>query len=188
MMSNTFLIGCTHFGHENFYTKFKDEAGNPARPQWKSAEEADEAMIALWNATVKPNDKVYHLGDVAVPRKALQIMSRLNGRKILIKGNHDIFKLADYAAHFSDIRAIHKLDKFYLTHVPLHPESVPDWCDCNVHAHTHRYRVLDAAGVLDTRYFSVSVEHIEYAPIEFGMLRHRISTEKASGWQFCAAT
>ena len=58
--------------------------------------EMDEEMIKRWNETVRPNDKVYHLGDVVINRKALTTLSRLNGDKVLIRGNHDIFKLEEY--------------------------------------------------------------------------------------------
>ena len=51
----------------------------------------NEALILNWNAKVKPNDSVFHLGDVGIgAAKALrEILDRLNGRIYLIKGNHD---------------------------------------------------------------------------------------------------
>ena len=39
--------------------------------------------------TVRPTDKVYHLGDVAINRNGLKALERLNGKKVLIKGNHE---------------------------------------------------------------------------------------------------
>jgi calcineurin-like phosphoesterase family protein len=39
-----------------------------------SAEEADEEMISRWNATVRPHDKVYVLGDIAIPMSGLQAL------------------------------------------------------------------------------------------------------------------
>ncbi|NBU74861.1 MAG: hypothetical protein EBS30_06540, partial [Planctomycetes bacterium] len=55
--------------------------------------------IKNWNDRVGPNDKVYHLGDVVINRKALGIMRRLNGDKVLIRGNHDIFRDDEYREH-----------------------------------------------------------------------------------------
>jgi calcineurin-like phosphoesterase family protein len=52
----------------------------------------DETMIERHNAKVKPNDVVYMLGDVVINRKSLHHVSRLNGKKRLVRGNHDIFK------------------------------------------------------------------------------------------------
>ena len=62
----------------------------PGRP-FASVEEMDEAMIRLWNETVTDEDTVYVVGDVGynggyVPGDAL---GRLQGRKHLIRGNHD---------------------------------------------------------------------------------------------------
>ncbi len=45
----------------------------------------------MWNEAVRPDDTVYHLGDVALGTltESLPYVGRLNGHKILIPGNHD---------------------------------------------------------------------------------------------------
>ena len=49
-----------------------------------------ETIIARYNEAVGVNDLVYHLGDVAMNEKHVaSFLARLNGRKILIPGNHD---------------------------------------------------------------------------------------------------
>jgi len=83
----------------------------------------DEDMIEKWNNVVGPKDKVYHLGDVVINRKAIPTLARLNGDKVLIKGNHDIFKLSDYTPYFRDIRGYHVMNNYILSHVPVHPDS-----------------------------------------------------------------
>ena len=92
---NRFVISDTHFGHTNSWEKFKLPDGSPLRP-FTSNEEMDETMIERWNAKVKPNDVVYHLGDVVINRKHLHLVKRLNGKKRLVRGNHDIFKDREY--------------------------------------------------------------------------------------------
>ena len=62
MSYNIFIISDTHFSHENMYQFFNYD-GTKMRP-WNRAEDADDFMIEKWNSMVKPNDKVYHLGDV----------------------------------------------------------------------------------------------------------------------------
>ena len=63
-----------HFGHENII-RFCN------RP-WKTAEEMDEAMIALWNERVRNNDTVFILGDLCFRAKdAENILFRLKGKK-----------------------------------------------------------------------------------------------------------
>lgn len=52
----------------------------------------DKEMIRRWNERVGPSDKVFHLGDFSMgcPKERIpRILDRLNGYKILIRGNHD---------------------------------------------------------------------------------------------------
>ena len=71
-----------------------------------------EHMIQEWNKRVKPNEKVYVLGDFAFANYTManKILSRLQGHKILVSGNHD------YAAHkmllagFQEVHENHYID------------------------------------------------------------------------------
>ena len=163
----TFLIGDTHFGHSNILT-FKKQDGSPLRV-FDNIYEHDEYLIYKWNLVVKPEDKVYHLGDVGFRNFTTlnQILSRLNGSKILIKGNHDNMKLSQYAQHFKDIRGSHTLDKFILTHIPIHPDSLSRWVG-NIHGHMH------SNSLPDSRYINVSVEQLnDYTPIDFEEIKRK---------------
>jgi calcineurin-like phosphoesterase family protein len=164
-MRNIFLVSDTHFSHKGM-TVFLREDGSKLRP-WDSIEEMDEALIENWNKVVGHNDKVYHLGDVVINKRALVLLNRLNGTKILIKGNHDIFKLKDYTPYFKDIRAYHVLDKMIFSHIPIHPAGIERF-RCNVHGHLHD-RVVG-----DSNYVSVCVERINYTPIELGEILDRL--------------
>ena len=179
-MSNVFLIGCTHFGHENMY-KFLNKDGTRVRHQFADAKEGDEAMVERWNNTVSKGDKVYVLGDVAFHKRHLATIGRLNGSKILVKGNHDNLQLAEYAKYFRDVRAYHRLvDDLVLSHVPVHPQSL--WSErnnkywINIHAHLHSGAVMNFldASLPDYRYFSVCVERINYTPISLEEIRVRV--------------
>ena len=159
----TFLISDTHFGHANILT-FKNADGTPVR-DFSSLEEMNETMVDRWNKVVSPEDKVYHLGDVLFTKKWLDaVMPRLNGTKVLIKGNHDNLKLSQYQQHFKDVRAVWVLDKLVLSHIPIHPESLSRW-KANVHGHLH------SNSLADSRYFNVSVEKINYTPVDFEYIR-----------------
>jgi calcineurin-like phosphoesterase family protein len=70
-----------HFGHENII-RLCD------RP-FADAEEMDAALVEEWNRCVRPGDTVWVLGDVALSTKKLGPVGLLNGRKILVAGNHD---------------------------------------------------------------------------------------------------
>lgn len=165
MAGATFLVSDTHFGHAGV-CKFLCEDGETKIRPWTDPDEMNEDMVRMWNETVRPTDTVYHLGDVVINRRYLPILDRLNGDKVLIKGNHDIFKLEDYTKYFRDIRGSHKMGEYILSHIPLHPESLARWCGGNFHGHLHTNRVM-VDDKIDPRYFNVSVEQIEFKPILF---------------------
>jgi len=76
-----------HFHHRAIL----DERMAVRRP-FASIEEHDETLIANWNAAVRPEDTVWHLGDFCYrcpEERAQAIFRRLNGRKFLVRGNHD---------------------------------------------------------------------------------------------------
>jgi calcineurin-like phosphoesterase family protein len=164
-MANIFLISDTHFGHAGM-CQFLLEDGSKARP-WDHPDEMDAYMIENWNKKVKPHDKVYHLGDVAIKKSCIPTMKKLNGEKVLIKGNHDIFKIHDYLPFFKDIRASHKLDKFILSHIPIHPISFKGWPQCNFHGHLHTKKIMLDDNNIHPQYLNVCVECIDYTPISF---------------------
>lgn len=172
-MANIFIVSDTHFGHVGVTQFLRKDGVTKLRP-WSTIEEMDEALVENWNSVVRPCDKVYHLGDVVINRRALSTLYRLNGDKVLIKGNHDIFKLTDYTEHFRDIRAYHIMDKLIFSHIPVHPESQGRFRG-NVHGHLHDKRVMLTnkynQEVIDQFYFNASVESINYTPIAFEEIR-----------------
>ena len=184
---NRFVISDTHFGHTNSWEKFKLEDGSPLRP-FTSTEEMDETMIERWNAKVKSTDTVYHLGDVVINKKYLHLVERLNGRKILIRGNHDIFGDEQYyLAGFEQIHGVRVfVDKFILSHIPLHPDCVTERFKVNVHGHLHANEIMRTrtnmvhgymTGLVtepDPCYLCVSVEHTNYEPLHFDEVQARI--------------
>lgn len=164
-MSNIFLVSDHHFHHENILT-FKRSDGTPLR-EFKSVSHMNEHIVNCHNSVVGPKDKVYFLGDVTMSKTAasLEILARMNGEKVLIKGNHDLCTTNQYLRYFKDIRACHQLDKLILTHIPIHIDSLARW-RANVHGHLHYQRVMQSFGTVpDKRYFNVSVECINYTPI-----------------------
>jgi calcineurin-like phosphoesterase family protein len=186
-MPSVFLVSDTHFGHAGVCRFTHENTGVKIRP-WTDPDEMDEAMVKLWNERVKPTDKIYHLGDVVINRKALKIMSRLNGDKVLIRGNHDIFKDEDYRQYFRELRAYHVMNGMILSHIPVHADSLGRF-GVNIHGHLHTRRVKKARGVdartgevlysdePDVRYHCVCVEQTDFAPILFEDVIRRIEAE-----------
>jgi calcineurin-like phosphoesterase family protein len=186
-MPNIFLTSDTHFGHMGVCRFTRNDGVTKLRP-WDTADEMDEALIKNWNDRVKPNDKVYHLGDVVINRRALPTLARLNGDKVLIRGNHDIFRDDEYREYFRELRAYHVLSGMILSHIPLHPDSLGRF-GVNVHGHTHANRVKRMRGfdvktgtILysdedDVRYHCVCVEQTDFAPISLEEVKERIVAE-----------
>jgi calcineurin-like phosphoesterase family protein len=155
--------------------------GSKLRP-WDNIEEMDEALVENWNRVVRPKDKVLHLGDVVINRRALPICWRLNGTKILVKGNHDVFRLEEYTPYFKDILGAKQFDSYILTHIPVHPSQMGRFKG-NIHGHLHSERVRQEVTDCswygkhmkdDLRYTCVSVEQIDYTPVAWDELKKRI--------------
>ena len=180
-MPGVFLVSDTHFGHAGVCRFVRNDGVTKLRP-WDTAEEMDEFMVKAWNERVRPNDKVYHLGDVVINRKALGIMRRLNGDKVLIRGNHDIFRDDEYREHFRELRAYHVMNGMILSHIPIHSESLGRF-GVNIHGHTHANRVMlpgfngKITDIVDVRYHCVCVEQTDFAPILFEDVIKRIEAE-----------
>ena len=186
-MPSVFLVSDTHFGHSGVCRFTRNDGVTKLRP-FSDPDEMDEFMIAAWNERVKPNDKVYHLGDVVINRRCLSTLARLNGDKVLIRGNHDIFRDDEYRVYFRELRAYHVMDGMILSHIPLHEASMGRF-GTNIHGHTHANRVMKAHGVnvktgevlysdeIDVRYHCVCVEQTDFAPILFEDVIKRIEAE-----------
>jgi len=186
-MPSVFLTSDTHFGHAGVCRFTDSVTGEKIRP-WTDPNEMDEEMVKRWNETVKPTDKVYHLGDVVINRRALNILHRLNGDKVLIRGNHDIFRDDEYRQYFRELRAYHVLNGMILSHIPVHEASLGRF-GVNIHGHLHTSRVKKARGIdaktgatlysteNDVRYHCVCVEQTDFRPILFEDVIKRIKDE-----------
>jgi len=176
MSHNKFFISDTHFGHANILTFKNSNSGSPMRV-FKDVEEMDEHMVTQWNSVVRPCDRVYHLGDVVMNRKFLPIVERLNGKKVLIMGNHDIFGSKEYLKYFEDVRAykIFPKERIICSHIPVYSEVFPRW-ELNVHGHLHDNNVKE----FSEKYLNVSVEQINYTPIAFDTILSLLGTQSIS--------
>lgn len=190
---NRFVVSDHHLGHQNSWEKFKLDDGSPLRP-FTSNEEMNETMIERHNAKVKQQDTVYFLGDVVINKRYLELVKRMNGRKILIRGNHDIFKDEEYRkVGFEQIHGVRVfVDKFIMSHIPLHPDCVTGRFRVNVHGHLHANQVTwnhptDGFGY-DPRYLCVCVEQTDFAPLHFDEVEERIQQRwEYAGYQPAAS-
>ena len=181
-MSNTFLTADCHFGHRGIVTFFREDGVTPERP-WNTVEEMDEALVANWNSVVRPKDTIYVLGDFVINRSALHIARRLNGKKYLIKGNHDVLRASEYLEYFEDLLGSKGFDNNILTHIPVHTNQLRYYggrYEKNCHGHLHSKIVL--ADIYDreyeeweyppdNNYVCVSVEQTNFTPVAYEELK-----------------
>lgn len=163
-MGKIFVVSDTHFAHTNII-KYCD------RP-FDTAEEMDWHMVEKWNSVVSPGDKVYHLGDVYMGgnRDYMEwLLSRLNGQKRLILGNHDNGKDQVLQRYFKKINVWRMFPEYglLLTHVPVHESTLKAKDLKNVHGHIHNKS--SPAGP----YTCVCVEQVDYTPVDIETLRIR---------------
>ena len=97
----TWIVSDTHFMHANIN---KYEPSRLKAMQNMGFDDPDDFLMAQWNSVVGEGDLVMHLGDLFT-KKGLNILHKLNGRIILILGNHDIpmiNKLKQFELDFPD--------------------------------------------------------------------------------------
>lgn len=166
---NIFVIADTHFGHRSLVegklldNGTRQQMAGGRHTDFASVEEHDEAMVERWNSVVCPSDKVYHLGDVCMSKKSLPIIGRLNGKKTLIAGNHDIFNTREYTPYFTNVRGSRVIGDVILTHVPVHSGELREHggrFSGNVHGHLHRNKFSEW-----WNYINVCVENWDYTPV-----------------------
>lgn len=142
-MSEIFFTSDTHFFHEQDFLY--------APRGCSSTEEMTEKIVKRWNEVVHDNDIVYHLGDVLMGHYDANVLKRLNGSIILIRGNHDTDKklsgiyetgkLVTNDIKTSELIKFGKLSLF-LCHYPVLTANFDDrhfsQHVINLHGHTHQ--------------------------------------------------
>lgn len=122
-----------HLGHENIL-RFAN------RP-FDSVKEMNRTLIANYNALVREEDTVYILGDLTyrIPlTEAETLIAKLNGRKHLIKGNHDKNYDKSLFEEVVDYKQIHEYCRhFTLMHYPMLEWAKMRCGSIMLHGHIH---------------------------------------------------
>lgn len=160
-MSQRWIIADNHFYHTEII-------GYEGRP-FKDIIEMNETMIRNWNEIVHKHDKVFVLGDFALratKEQVAEILRRLNGIKILIKGSHDNHSSKwwrDVGFHEVSEYPI-LVDGFYLfSHEPCYLNDKMPYV--NIHGHMHSRTINDPQCI------NMSVELHGYKPVNFEIIK-----------------
>ncbi len=168
-ISKSYILADSHWEHF-LMTKYCNRPAN-----------FGQKIINQWQATVSPQDIVYHLGDVTWGSQGQlqQIMSGLPGTKILIRGNHDRNHSNNWfiQAGFSSVLEKAQLSGVILSHFPaiLNQEEL-DRGIINIHGHFHNNPAKKWEKKLKNRitsnHFLMILEDVEYRPISLQEARH----------------
>lgn len=147
----------THFFHGNI---LKFESMNEYRADlYSTEEEMNEGMIEVWNKNVGPSDTVFHGGDFCfghgrkLEERLESILPRLNGKIVLIRGNHDprkgdsVFRKYGHEVHEMYTLSVSK-QLIVFCHYPLVSWNKSHYGSIMLHGHCHgKYngpgRILD---------------------------------------------
>lgn len=120
---------------------------------FKNLDDMHEAIISNWNSKVSNKDTVYILGDIAFARNLEQIelaynlINKLNGTKLLIRGNHDgkSIKNTKFSSLFYDIKIYDDIidngRRVILMHYPIEDWAGRHRGSYHLHGHVHNNNI-----------------------------------------------
>jgi len=144
-----FFISDTHFGDSDIIIYEN-------RP-FSCVGEMDTVLISNWNSVVGKDDRVFFLGYFSMYgfERTVEIVHKLNGLIVFIKGNHDVNEYFDDVNGFPIIYN----DFFMCSHKPMYVNSQMPYVNIHGHLHGNKYA--------DNKHVNVSCEQINYTPIKF---------------------
>lgn len=164
-MNKIFVIADLHFSHKNIIEYEK-------RP-FANVEEMNKTIVRNWNTFVSKHDTVFILGDVSFCGKeeTKELISKLNGKKVLILGNHDRGRSVDNFWRYVGFNEVYRYPIVYddwlvLSHEP--PEYFNEQTPyAYIYGHVHStpmYKTITKNSAC------VSVERWNYSPVKLETL------------------
>lgn len=136
---NIWFTSDTHWGHDNIL-KFNPDDNRRAR-LFSTIEEMNAYMMAEWRRLVKPNDYIFHGGDVSwgTAEKTRDLIHSLPGIKILIQGNHDkrIAKNHAFDQLHKQLNLTVNKQLIILSHYPIQEWECRHYGAWHLHGHCH---------------------------------------------------
>lgn len=165
-MGKIFFIADTHFGHEKIIKLCN-------RP-FENLQDMQNQLIQKWNNKVSNEDTVYILGDFCFKmskQDAVQILNMLNGKKVLIKGNHDKYVgQRDFDECFEKICDIIQINEnklqMVLCHYPIIDYAGMYYGAKMIYGHIHNKYIPHKD------MYCVSAECVNYEPVTWAEIEH----------------
>ncbi len=175
-MPQVFFTADSHFGHAGILSPRM-----PAPRPFATIEEHDETLVSRWNDAVGPDDTIWHLGDFAYrcpEAYAAAIFARLNGRKFLVRGNHEkLGARLSWDAAVVDVTRIHVplpeggSQGIWLSHYAH--RTWPNMHRGDIHLYGHSHGGLPGHGAST----DVGVDCWDWRPVTFEVIRERIAMQ-----------
>lgn len=192
MSPKVFFISDSHYYHFNVI-KYGDR-------KFSSLDEMHREMNLRWNSVVGPRDLVYYVGDFAFADKErmAEILKKLNGEKILIKGNHDRKPEVMIEVGFKEVHNRIELEiagqKVLVCHYPYRPTAEEMAANTNYKLKHIGSRPEDKGGFLihghvhnlwkfRKKMINVSVENWNYTPVALETIE-QIIKENPNGFEY----
>ena len=161
-MGKEWFIADPHFGHANIMKYEK-------RP-FIDTEHMDNTIIENYNKVVSEDDIVFWLGDMFFCKSdRMEYISNWvsKGRNILIRGNHDkgVSDCKFKRLGFLPNRML-LWKGLLLTHEPVSEDNMNHLASVGVKKNVHGHVHSEIEGFDKSKYFCVSVENINYTPID----------------------
>jgi calcineurin-like phosphoesterase family protein len=184
-----FVISDTHFSHKNII-KYCN------RP-FQHIDEMNETLIKNWNDVVGKDDRVFHLGDFAFERdlnRLAFLRSRLNGRIILIRGNHDEHTDDDYKlAGFDEVYRLYDENihnsKWVFSHYQMTTWNCSHKGSFHLFGHEHWQRQYDfphevyKKNFWSERKFNVCADSNNFTPINLLTIKNILEKRDFNSFQ-----
>ncbi|WP_409967511.1 hydrolase [Bengtsoniella intestinalis] len=153
-----------HFHHDNIIKM----TGRP----FQNVEEMNASLIHNWNCVVGQEDEVYILGDFTLKGITYvpDLLARLNGKKYLIRGNHDRFARFYQVDGFEWVKDYYELNAeghwFVLCHYPFAEWNHQRRGSFHLHGHIHTDGAYNQENIQNGRLmYDVGVDANNYAPV-----------------------
>lgn len=156
-MSKVFFIADTHFGDNDVFLMSGENKF------FLNVEEKDKTIVCNWNETVTAEDIVFILGDFG----DMNYWNQLNGKKLLIKGNHDVENYCD-----SPYPIIYE-NFFILSHEPMWVDEDSPYA--NIFGHVHNNPIYKT---VTSRSYCVCACRNDYTPIAFEKIVEKMRGNK----------
>jgi len=173
---NIFVTSDTHFSHFNII-KYCNRPFN-------NIQEMNEILIKNWNECISNSDLVFHLGDFQMINDyniLYKHLSRLNGDKVLLLGNHDYMTIEQYLnAGFIDVQqrweGIINNNRFVMSHYQMMTWNWSHKGSINLYGHEHdrqqkipNHEIYNKLHISEKK-FNVCVDANNYKPVNINII------------------